>query len=73
VVKKGDLKIAISTNGKSPTFAKRLKEYLNEVLDSDDINELLRNLTAFRAKLKGDFGQKVKELNKITRTLSEKK
>ncbi|MFN0047565.1 MAG: bifunctional precorrin-2 dehydrogenase/sirohydrochlorin ferrochelatase [Cytophagales bacterium] len=70
VVKKGDLKIAISTNGKSPTFAKRLKEYLNEVLDSDDINELLGNLTAFRAKLKGDFGQKVKELNKITQTLS---
>ena len=26
IVKKGDLKIAISTNGKSPTFAKRLKE-----------------------------------------------
>ncbi|RYG09185.1 MAG: bifunctional precorrin-2 dehydrogenase/sirohydrochlorin ferrochelatase, partial [Chitinophagaceae bacterium] len=30
IVKKGDLKIAISTNGKSPTIAKRLKEILNE-------------------------------------------
>ena len=28
IVKKGDLKIAISTNGKSPTIAKRLKEVL---------------------------------------------
>jgi siroheme synthase-like protein len=70
VVKKGELKIAISTNGKSPTFAKRMKEYLNEVLDSDDINELLRNLTEFRSKLKGDFGVKVKELNKITQGLA---
>ena len=32
VVKKGDLKIAISTNGKSPTTAKRLKEVLQEAL-----------------------------------------
>ena len=30
IVQKGDLKIAISTNGKSPTIAKRLKEVLNE-------------------------------------------
>src|SRR5579875_1818637 len=29
VVKKGNLKIAISTNGKSPTIAKRLKEVIN--------------------------------------------
>lgn len=72
VVRKGELKIAISTNGTSPTFAKRLKEYLNEILDSDDINELLSNLTAFRAKLKGDFNEKVKELNKITSSLTPK-
>jgi len=70
VVKKGELKIAISTNGKSPTFAKRMKEYLNEVLESDDINALLENLSQFRSKLKGDFNEKVKELNKITTNLS---
>jgi siroheme synthase-like protein len=32
IVQKGDLKIGISTNGKSPTIAKRLKEVLNEAL-----------------------------------------
>ena len=32
VVQKGDLKIGISTNGKSPTFAKRFREYLEELL-----------------------------------------
>src|ERR1043166_6466770 len=30
IVQKGSLKIAISTNGKSPTLAKRVKEVLNE-------------------------------------------
>ena len=30
IVMKGNLKIAISTNGKSPTVAKRLKEIFNE-------------------------------------------
>jgi len=32
VVKKGNLKIGISTNGKSPTIAKRIKELLNDAL-----------------------------------------
>ena len=32
VVTKGNLKIAISTNGKSPTMAKRLKEVFNDLL-----------------------------------------
>jgi len=32
IVQKGDLKLAISTNGKSPTVAKRLKEVLSESL-----------------------------------------
>jgi siroheme synthase-like protein len=35
VVKKGNLKIAISTNGKSPTAAKRLKEVLNNSLPAE--------------------------------------
>jgi siroheme synthase-like protein len=32
IVQKGNLKIAISTNGKSPTAAKRIKEVLHEAL-----------------------------------------
>lgn len=67
-VKKGDLKIGISTNGKSPTFAKRFKEILNETL-SDDVEKLLKSLEVLRSKLKGDFKTKVKTLNKVTEDL----
>jgi len=35
VVKKGNLKIAISTNGKSPTIAKRLKETFNHAIPDE--------------------------------------
>ncbi|GAB3567600.1 hypothetical protein GCM10027578_18790 [Spirosoma luteolum] len=68
VVKKGDLKIAISTNGKSPTFAKRFREVLEDILP-DSLQETLDNLTAIRMKLKGDFVQKMEKLNEITNIL----
>jgi precorrin-2 dehydrogenase / sirohydrochlorin ferrochelatase len=68
VVKKGDLKIAISTNGKSPTFAKRFREVLEEILP-DSLQETLDNLTAIRSQLKGDFAQKMEKLNEITKVL----
>ncbi|TAG57090.1 MAG: bifunctional precorrin-2 dehydrogenase/sirohydrochlorin ferrochelatase [Cytophagales bacterium] len=71
IVQKGDLKIAISTNGKSPTFAKRLREIFTETLPSDNINELLASLGAFRDKLKGDFQHKVKTLNELTKKMTE--
>ncbi len=35
IVKKGNLKLAISTNGKSPTVAKRLKETFNDVIPEE--------------------------------------
>jgi len=35
IVKKGNLKIAISTNGKSPTIAKRIKEEINELIPDE--------------------------------------
>ncbi|MGZ4033732.1 MAG: TSUP family transporter [Bacteroidia bacterium] len=72
IVQKGDLKIAISTNGKSPTLAKRLKEVFNEALP-DDTQESIENLNKFRDLLKGDFTNKVKELNKATAILIDKK
>lgn len=70
-VKKGDLKIGISTNGKSPTFSKRLKEVLNDVFP-DETNPLLHNLKEIRDRLKGDFAYKVKALNGITKSLIER-
>lgn len=71
IVKKGDLKIGISTNGKSPTFAKRIREMFEEILPSG-IQDILDNLTQIREKLKGDFEYKVQKLNEITKIEKEK-
>jgi siroheme synthase-like protein len=71
IVKKGDLKLAISTNGKSPTIAKRLKETFTELLP-DELDEVLENMNQIRNKLKGDFSEKVSTLNKLTKILSGK-
>ncbi len=65
IVQQGNLKIAISTNGKSPTMAKRLKEWLYHVLP-DNLETSLENLHRIREKIKGDFTEKVKKLNQIT-------
>jgi siroheme synthase-like protein len=65
IVQKGSLKIAISTNGKSPTVEKRLKEILNDLLP-DEIDGLLDNLQTIRNGLKGNFQEKVKQLNELT-------
>ncbi|MFC3197427.1 bifunctional precorrin-2 dehydrogenase/sirohydrochlorin ferrochelatase [Parapedobacter deserti] len=71
VVKKGNLKIGISTNGKSPTIAKRIKELLNEALP-DEIDETLNYMSQLRDLLKGDFTDKVKALNAHTAVLLTK-
>lgn len=71
VVQKGDLKVAISTNGKSPTTAKRLKEVLQEALP-DELNSVIDNLHKIRNQLNGNFEYKVKKLNKLTKVLVEK-
>jgi precorrin-2 dehydrogenase/sirohydrochlorin ferrochelatase len=71
IVTKGNVKIAISTNGKSPTTAKRLRQLLEEVIP-EDINELVENINKYRETLKGDFEYKVDALNKLTEGLVEK-
>ena len=68
VVKKGDLKLGISTNGKSPTVAKRLKEVLQSNLP-DELDVTLQQINKLRLTLNGDFAHKVKELNKATAIL----
>ncbi len=70
VVTKGDLKIGISTNGKSPTLSKRIREYLEEALP-DSTQEVIDNLGIIRSKLTGDFKSKVEQLNEITKKLIE--
>ncbi|MDO6744936.1 bifunctional precorrin-2 dehydrogenase/sirohydrochlorin ferrochelatase [Tenacibaculum soleae] len=71
IVTKGNVKIAISTNGKSPTTAKRLRQFFEEVIP-DNINDLVQNLNKYRKTLKGDFEDKVEKLNEFTKSLVEK-
>jgi siroheme synthase-like protein len=68
IVQKGDLKIAISTNGKSPTLAKRIKAYLEDIIPMD-IQTSLEQMEQVRKQLKGDFHEKIKQLNEITKGL----
>lgn len=70
VVTKGDLKIGISTNGKSPTLSKRIREYMEEALP-DSTQDLIDNLGKIRSTLTGDFQSKVEQLNAITKNMVE--
>ncbi len=72
IVQKGELKIAISTNGKSPTIAKRLKEVLNESLPNE-LGATIQQMNDLRNTLTGDFADKVKKLNEVTAVLVEPK
>ena len=72
IVTKGNVKIAISTNGKSPTAAKRLRQFFEDILP-DDIDRLVKNLNAYRDTLKGDFQYKVDKMNQLTEPLVERK
>ncbi|MBK0370627.1 precorrin-2 dehydrogenase/sirohydrochlorin ferrochelatase family protein [Flavobacterium agrisoli] len=71
IVTKGNVKIAISTNGKSPTTAKRLREFFEEVIP-ENINQMVQNLNDYRKTLKGNFEDKVNKMNEITSVLKNK-
>jgi siroheme synthase-like protein len=72
VVSKGNLKIGISTNGKSPTMAKRIKEVLNDSIPLE-INDSIENMSRLRGHIKGNLADKIKKLNKITGSLIKRK
>lgn len=72
IVNKGHVKIAISTNGKSPTTAKRLRQFFEDVIP-ENINQMVENLNEYRQTIKGNFDGKVQEMNKITESLIDKK
>ncbi|CAM2834152.1 precorrin-2 dehydrogenase/sirohydrochlorin ferrochelatase family protein [Flavobacterium frigoris] len=71
IVTKGNVKIAISTNGKSPTTAKRLREFFEEIIP-EDINQMVLNLNEYRKTLKGNFEEKVQKMNEVTAALKNK-
>jgi len=72
IVTKGNVKLAISTNGKSPTTAKRLRQFFEDVIP-ENVDDLVKNLNAYRKTIKGDFEQKVETLNEFTKELIAKK
>lgn len=72
IVTKGNVKVAISTNGKSPTTAKRLRQFFEEVIP-ENIDDLVKNLNEYRKTIKGDFEEKVETLNEFTKGLIAKK
>ena len=71
VVRKGNLKIAISTNGKSPTIAKRLKEEIGAMIP-EEMDSVLDNMQTIRQRMNGDFSEKVRKLNHLTEVLVAK-
>ena len=54
IVTKGHVKIAISTNGKSPTTAKRLRQFFEDVIP-ENIDDFVKNLNEYRKTIKGNF------------------
>jgi siroheme synthase-like protein len=72
IIRKGHLKIAISTNGKSPTIAKRLKEEIGGMIP-EEMESVLDNMQTIRARMNGDFPEKVRRLNQLTEVLVAKR
>ncbi len=70
IVTKGNVKIGISTNGKSPTMAKRLRQFFESVLP-ENIDDLAEYLNKYRDTIKGDFEEKVVKMNEFTKGLVE--
>jgi len=68
IVTKGNVKVAISTNGKSPILVKRLRQFFEEVIP-DDVNELTENLNTYRKLLQGNLLTKIRKMNKLTKIL----
>ena len=71
IVTKGHVKLAISTNGQSPTTAKRLRQFFEDVLP-ENVDDLVKNLNTYRKTIKGNFEKKVSTLNRITESLIRK-
>jgi precorrin-2 dehydrogenase/sirohydrochlorin ferrochelatase len=67
IVTKGNVKVAISTNGKSPTMVKRLRQFFEEVIP-ENVDDLVENMNIYRRNIKGKFSDKVFQLNNLTKS-----
>ncbi|MFL5809193.1 MAG: bifunctional precorrin-2 dehydrogenase/sirohydrochlorin ferrochelatase, partial [Flavisolibacter sp.] len=68
IAQKGSLKIAVSTNELSPTIGKRIKEVIDDVIPHE-MEDVLQDMNSIRQRMNGDFEQKVKELDGLTKML----
>ena len=71
VLKKGPVKIAVSSNGVSPTLAKRLRDIINDVLP-DEVENSAEVLNKVRNSIKGDLAKKIELLNRVSELLTVK-
>lgn len=71
VVRRGDLTVAISTGGKSPGLAKRLRVYLSEVF-GEEWKDRLEEIAKAREVWKQN-GANLQELNQMTNAMIEEK
>ena len=69
VVTKGALKLGISTNGQSPTLAKKMRMYFEDVIP-DEIEFSTDLLNKIRKKIKTDLHHKIENLNNVTIALN---
>lgn len=68
VLKKGAVKIAVSSNGVSPTLAKRLRDFIADVIP-DEVENSAELLNQIRSQIKGSLEEKITTLNKVTELL----
>jgi siroheme synthase-like protein len=69
IVHKGHLKIAISTNGRSPAVARRLRDTLQECIPVE-LNDTLEQLHTIKQSMGGELSDKIKKLNELTTVLA---
>lgn len=72
VVTKGNLKLGISTNGQSPTMAKKLRLFFEDVIP-DEVEYSLESLHNVRNRLKKDLHHRIATLNSVTSVLDTDK
>lgn len=68
IINKGTVKIAVSSNGVSPTLAKRLRDVLDDAIPHN-VEESAELLNHIRTQIKGTLSDKIELLNRVTELL----
>jgi|SRR5579875_1275959 len=71
VVKRGDLKIAVNTSGRSPSLAGIVRQYLEEAIP-ENVADLTTTVGILRSRLKSDIPGDLKRQKKLVREFVEK-